>query len=214
MQSAQHLARPPRMPPYWVLPEGRMNENDQTWEAQAGRQAGSRRCLGTLAVVRLGRADCDRDRAAVARSHRRRRTRAPPVGEDWSGPSRRRLLAARACRVRARGGGLPNRDLLGRSSWWSGDGASGGTTRAHRCGKTPDTMRSAEMRKRRSETFADDLPQGRACPALFHPELTRQAWMATAAPCPCQAGGKLRSTERAAAAHGHRERPPIWARTG
>ena len=34
-----------------------MNENDQTREAQAGRQAGSRRCLGTLAVVRLQRSD-------------------------------------------------------------------------------------------------------------------------------------------------------------
>jgi hypothetical protein len=31
------------------------------------------------------------------------------------------------------------------------DGASGGTMRAHRCGRTPDTMRSVEMRKRRSE---------------------------------------------------------------
>ena len=28
-----------------------------------------------------------------------------------------------------------------------------GTMRAHRCGKTPDTMRSVEMRKRRSETL-------------------------------------------------------------
>jgi len=33
------------------------------------------------------------------------------------------------------------------------DGASGGTIRAHRCGKTPDRMRSAEMRKRRSEAL-------------------------------------------------------------
>jgi hypothetical protein len=27
--------------------------------------------------------------------------------------------------------------------------------RAHRCGRTPDTMRSAEMRKRRSETLPE-----------------------------------------------------------
>jgi len=44
------------------------------------------------------------------------------------------------------------------------------------------------MRKRSSERVAEDLPQGRGCPALFHPELTRQAWMATAVPCPCQNG--------------------------
>jgi hypothetical protein len=37
---------------------------------------------------------------------------------------------------------------------------------------------------------AEDLPQGSGCPALFHPELTRQAWMATAVPCPCQDGRK------------------------
>ena len=29
------------------------------------------------------------------------------------------------------------------------------TMRAHRCGKTPDTMRSAEMRKRRSEALPE-----------------------------------------------------------
>ena len=33
------------------------------------------------------------------------------------------------------------------------DDASGGTMRAHRCGKTPDTMRSVEMRERRSEAL-------------------------------------------------------------
>src|SRR5580704_14729797 len=41
-------------------------------------------------------------------------------------------------------------DKASDNPWWR-DGASGGTMRAHRCGKTPDTMRSVEMRKRRSE---------------------------------------------------------------
>ena len=36
----------------------------------------------------------------------------------------------------------------------AGDGASKGTMRANRCGKVPDTMRSAEMRKRRSERLS------------------------------------------------------------
>ena len=52
----------------------------------------------------------------------------------------------------------------------------GGTMRAHRCGKTPDTMRSAEMRKHRSETLPKPCRKGRGCPALFHPGMTeRQA---------------------------------------
>ena len=36
--------------------------------------------------------------------------------------------------------------------WWRGS-ANGGTMRAHRYGKMPDTMRSVEMRKHRSETL-------------------------------------------------------------
>jgi hypothetical protein len=39
-------------------------------------------------------------------------------------------------------------------------------------------------------SFAEGLSQGRGCPALFHPELTRQAWMATTVPCPYQNGRK------------------------
>ena len=41
------------------------------------------------------------------------------------------------------------------------------------------------MRKTQVRNAAGDLPQGRVCPALFHPELTRQA-LATAVPRPCQ----------------------------
>ena len=44
--------------------------------------------------------------------------------------------------------------------------------------------------KTQVRNVAEDLPQGRGCPALFHPELTREAWMATAVPCPCQNGRK------------------------
>jgi len=36
---------------------------------------------------------------------------------------------------------------------WTTLPSSEGTMRAHRCGKTPDTMRSVEMRRRRSETL-------------------------------------------------------------
>jgi hypothetical protein len=37
---------------------------------------------------------------------------------------------------------------------WTTLPSSEGTMRAHRCEKTPDTMRSVEMRKRRSETLS------------------------------------------------------------
>ena len=40
--------------------------------------------------------------------------------------------------------------------------------RAHRCGKTPDTMRSAEMRKRRSETLPKTCRRQRM-PCLIPP---------------------------------------------
>jgi hypothetical protein len=47
----------------------------------------------------------------------------------------------------------PPQDLPGTSSWWWIDDGSEGTMRAHRYGRTRDTMRSVEMRKRRSETL-------------------------------------------------------------